>query len=161
MTYGSGLWGAINMHAQVKAHRHVQTQTYSCKEKLLWLVALSAIHFSEDNSLKSSSAVKDTVRGVKVVLLGASATSTLQSESCHNTAVRVRVCVCVREKALRGTLIRALRLRKSHRHNTTTQTDRDTETDCLTHGEAAPVEGNCNGKMKTEKLPQHLCAKRD
>ena len=44
---------------------------------------------------------------VKVVLLGASATSTLRSEGCHNTAVHVCVfvcvcvCVCVRERAVR------------------------------------------------------------
>lgn len=74
-----------------------------------------------------SSAVTDTVREVKVVLQGASATSTLQSERCHNTAVRVW------ERAFRGTLIRVLRLRKSQRHNTTTQKDRDTETHSFSH----------------------------
>lgn len=50
-------------------------------------------------------------------------------ESCPSrcfiffTKPTTQLCVRVRVRARRGTLIRLLRLRKSHRHNTTTQSD--------------------------------------
>lgn len=150
MTYGSGLWGAINIHACTGENTQACTDANTQRRKCCY-GCLVYLYFSVDFlwNQPGSSAVTDIV-GESGPSRCFSYTSTLQSESCHNTAVHM----CVRELWHEPSL-------NWGRATDTTQPQKQTEiqkqSHTHTHREAGPVEGNSNGKMKTENLPQHLC----
>lgn len=130
MTCGPGLCCAINIHAYTGESTQACTDTHQTHSWGCTVVSARLIMFSNE---PRSSAVRDGVRESSPPLCF----SYFNNPPC--------VWEFGEEPSLgcwdwgRATDTTQPHRYKNHRHD-----------------EVGPVEGNCNGKMKTEKLPQHL-----